>query len=84
MGFFLAELREFFRREEERKRQKIYAELPKEPPLIAPGMPDYDQFCRGYWRECERCEEYVENSTGLFCMAWERVYPGAVRWYYLH
>lgn len=55
---------------------------PKEPPMIAPGMPDYDQFCTGYTsRSCEHCPHYVNSGTGLFCSMWEAVYPGRVTWY---
>lgn len=55
---------------------------PKEPPMIAPGMPDYDQFCTGYTaRSCEHCPHYVNSGTGLFCQMWEEVYPGRVTWY---
>ena len=54
---------------------------PKEPPMIAPGMPDYAAFCGGYWRECDHCPHYVNSGTGLFCSMWEAVYPGRVTWY---
>ena len=54
---------------------------PKEPPMIAPGMPDYAAFCAGYWRECDHCPHYVNTDTGLFCSMWEAVFPGKVRWY---
>lgn len=55
---------------------------PKEPPLIAQDMPDYDLFCTG-WREhsCEHCPHYVNSGTGLFCSMWEAVYPGVVTWH---
>lgn len=51
-------------------------------PMIAQDMPDYRKFCAGYPADCEQCREYsAEQKNGLFCLLWEKIFSGEVRWH---
>ena len=51
-------------------------------PMIAQDMPDYWKFCVNYPATCELCREYIpDDRSGLFCLRWEKTFPGKVKWY---
>ena len=51
-------------------------------PMIAQDMPDYGKFCANYPANCEQCREYIsDDRSGLFCLLWEKTFPGKVKWY---
>ena len=51
-------------------------------PMIAQDMPDYGKFCADYLANCELCREYIpDDRSGLFCLRWEKTFPGKVKWY---
>ena len=51
-------------------------------PMIAADMPDYGKFCANYPANCEQCREYIfDDRSGLFCLRWEKTFPGQVKWY---
>ena len=54
----------------------------KGAPMIAQDMPDYGKFCANYPADCELCREYIpDDRSGLFCLRWEKTFPGKVKWY---
>ena len=54
----------------------------KGAPMIAQDMPDYGKFCADYLANCELCREYIpDDRSGLFCLRWEKTFPGKVKWY---
>ena len=54
----------------------------KGAPMIAQDMPDYGKFCANYPADCEKCREYIsDDRSGLFCLLWEKTFPGKVKWY---
>lgn len=54
----------------------------KGAPMIAQDMPDYGKFCADYLANCELCREYFpDDRSGLFCLRWEKTFPGKVKWY---
>ena len=51
-------------------------------PMFAQDMPDYRKFCASYPANCEQCQEYIsDDRSGLFCLRWEKTFPGKVKWY---
>ena len=54
----------------------------KGAPMIARDMPDYGKFCANYPADCEQCREYLsDDRSGLFCLLWEKTFPGKVKWH---
>ena len=54
----------------------------KGAPMIAQDMPDYGKFCANYPADCEKCREYLsDDRSGLFCLLWEKTFPGKVKWH---
>ena len=57
----------------------------KGAPMIAQNMPDYGKFCANYPANCEQCREYIsDDRSGLFCLRWEKTFPGKVKCDYIY
>lgn len=55
--------------------------FPDGPPMIAPDMPNWPVFCRGYYHGCFTCPYSDSNPNGSPCTIWEACFPGVVKWY---